>query len=43
MNPDKTPSYEDMVRLLGEDKMGFMSEMLQPDPPQVGEEEEEEE
>ena len=31
--PADTPSYEDMVSLLGEDKMSFMSEMVRPDKP----------
>ncbi len=29
--PKNIPSYEDVVRDLGEDKMDFMSEMLRPD------------
>jgi hypothetical protein len=33
-NPDEdTPSYEDMVRLLGEEKMDFLSDMVRPDNP----------
>jgi hypothetical protein len=30
---DNTPSYEDMVCLLGEEKMDFLSDMVRPDNP----------
>jgi hypothetical protein len=39
-NPDEdTPSYEDVVRDLGEEKMDFLSDMVRPD--KAPEEEEE--
>jgi hypothetical protein len=42
MNPDQdTPSYQDMVRLLGEDKMSFLSDMVRPNKPPKEEDEEE--
>jgi len=31
--PSDTPSYEDMVRLLGEERMDFLSDMVRPDKP----------
>src|SRR5260221_375929 len=31
--PSDTPSFEDVVRDLGEDKMDFFSEMVRPDKP----------
>jgi hypothetical protein len=41
MNPEEdTPSFEDMQRDMGMEKMEFMSEMLQPDPPRKDQEEE---
>ena len=38
-SPDETPSYEDILRDMGEEKMTFLSEMLQPDPPKKEDEE----
>ena len=31
--PSDTPSYEEVVRDLGEEKMGFFSDMVRPDKP----------
>jgi hypothetical protein len=36
---EDTPSFEDVVRDLGEDKMSFFSEMVRPDKPPKEEEE----
>jgi hypothetical protein len=38
-NTPKTPTYEDMLKALGEGKMEFLSDMVRLDPPKEREEE----
>ena len=38
--PKNLPTFEDALRDLGEEKMTFFSEMVEPDPPKASEQEE---
>jgi hypothetical protein len=41
MNENKIPSFEDLMRIIGSEKMSWMSDMVRPDAQEPSEEEEE--